>query len=134
MLEESNLARWISQILKPMVQQVVVCDARRNRLISQDAHKHDRRDAFALARLLRLNEYKPVWQPTDDQRVLFKRVAKPTKTSVLRQTRLKLQLKSLFQHWGLFPTGATVFSKAGRSGWLKQLPYDAVAFPSAAAL
>ena len=50
MLEESNLARWISQLLKPHVQQIVVCDARRNRLISQDHHKHDQRDAFALAR------------------------------------------------------------------------------------
>ena len=62
MLEESNLARWISQLLKPHVQQLIVCDARRNRLISQDHHKHDKRDAFTLARLLRLNEYKPVWQ------------------------------------------------------------------------
>src|ERR1039457_1479520 len=30
MLEESNLARWIGQLLKPHVQQLVVCDARRN--------------------------------------------------------------------------------------------------------
>jgi transposase len=126
MLEESNLARWIAQLLKPHVQQLIVCDARRNRLISQDAHKHDRRDAFALARLLRLGEYKPVWQPTDDQRVLFKRAAQAYENSVWRQTRLKLQLKSLFQHWGLFPTGATVFSQAGRSAWLQQLPYDAL--------
>jgi transposase len=126
MLEESNLARWISQLLKPHVQQLVVCDARRNRLISQDAHKHDRRDAFALARLLRLNEFKPVWQPTDDQRVLFKRAAQAYENSVLRQTRLKLQLKSLFQHWGLFPAGATVFAKTGRATWLGQLPYDAL--------
>jgi transposase len=124
MLEESNLARWIGQLLKPHVQQFVVCDARRNRLISHDHHKHDRRDAFALARLLRLNEFKPVWQPTDDQRVLFKRVAKSYENAVLRQTRLKLQLKALFQHWGLFPAGATVFSKTGRVPWLKQLPFD----------
>ena len=128
MLEESNLARWIAQLLNPHVQQLIVCDARRNRLISQDAHKHDRRDAFALARLLRLNEFKPVWQPTDDQRVLFKRAAQAYEKSVLRQTRLKLQLKSLFQHWGFFPTGATVFSPAGRATWLKQLPYDALRF------
>ena len=124
MLEESNLARWIGQLLKPHVQQLVVCDARRNRLISQDHHKHDRRDAFALARLLRLNEFKPVWQPADPQRVLFKRLAKSYENAVLRQTRLKLQLKSLFQHWGLFPAGATVYSKPGRVAWLRQLPYD----------
>ena len=126
MLEESNLARWITRTLQPHLQQLVVCDARRNRLISNDPNKHDRRDAFALARLLRLNEFKPVWQPTDDQRVLFKRAAQAYENSVLRQTRLKLQIKSLFQHWGLFPSGATVFSKTGRTPWLKQLPYDAL--------
>jgi transposase len=124
MLEESNLARWISQLLKPHVQQSVVCDARRNHLISHDHHKHDCRDAFALARLLRLNEFKPVWQPTEEQRVLFKRIAKSYENAVQRQTRLKLQLKSLFQHWGLFPAGTTIYSKPGRVAWLKQLPYD----------
>lgn len=126
MLEESNLARWLGQLLKPHVQQLVVCDARRNHLISQDHHKHDRRDAFALARLFRLNEFKPVWQPTEPHRVLFKRSAQAYENAVQRQTRLKLQLKALFQHWGLFPTGSTVFSKTGRAVWLKQLPYDAL--------
>lgn len=126
MLEESNLARWLGQLLKPHVQQLVVCDARRNHLISHDHHKHDRRDAFALARLLRLNEFKSVWQPRDDQRVLFKRSAQAYENAVQRQTRLKLQLKALFQHWGLFPTGSTVFAKTGRHVWLKQLPYDAL--------
>lgn len=126
MLEESNLARWLGQLLKPHVQQLVVCDARRNRLISHDPHKHDRRDAFALARLLRLNEFKPVWQPGEDQRVLFKRSAQSYENAVQRQTRLKLQLKALFQHWGLFPTGSTVYAKTGRGVWLKQLPYDAL--------
>jgi transposase len=126
MLEESNLARWLGQLLKPHVQQLVVCDARRNHLISQDHHKHDRRDAFALARLLRLNEFKAVWQPVAEQRVLFKRLAQSYENAVQRQTRLKLQLKSLYQHWGLFPTGSTVFSQTGRALWLKQLPDDAL--------
>jgi len=126
MLEESNLARWLGELLRPHVQRLVVCDARRNRLISHDPHKHDRRDAFALARLLRLHEFKPVWQPTDPQRVLFKRSAQAYENAVQRQTRLKLQLKALFQHWGLFPTGSTVFAQPGRARWLQQLPYDAL--------
>jgi transposase len=124
MLEETNLTRWIAQLLRPHVQQLVVCDARHNRLISSHPNKHDRRDAFALARLLRLNEYKPVWQPTDDSRVLFKRAAQTYDDAVRRQTRLKLQIKSLFQHWGFFPTGASVFSTADRPRWLQQLPHD----------
>jgi hypothetical protein len=44
--------------------------------------------------------------------------------AVLRQTSLKLQLKSLLLHWGVFPAGTTVYTKPGRTTWLKQLPYD----------
>ena len=123
-LEETILARWIAQLLTPHVQKLVVCDARHNRLISSHPNKDDRRDAFALARLLRLGEFKPVWQPTSNARVLFKRAAQAYDDAVRRQTRLKLRLKSLFQHWGLFPAGASVFSPAGRADWLKRLPHD----------
>jgi hypothetical protein len=37
MLEESNLARWIGLLLKPHVQQLVVCDARRTTTTSMTA-------------------------------------------------------------------------------------------------
>jgi hypothetical protein len=47
-------SRWIAQLLRPHVNQLVVCDARHNRLISSHPNKHDRRDAFALTRLFRL--------------------------------------------------------------------------------
>ena len=123
-LEESNLARWISQLLRPLVQQLVVSDPRHNRLISAHPNKHDQRDAFNLARLFRLAEIKAVWQPQEDQRALFRSAAQAYEDAVLRQTRLKLQLKCLFQHWGLFPLGSTVYSRVGRQSWLKQLPQE----------
>jgi hypothetical protein len=113
---------------------LVVCDARHNRLISSHPNKHDRRDAFALGRLFRLNEYKPVWQPACELRVLFKRAAQAYDDAVRRQTRLKLQIKSLFQHWGIFPTGSTVFSPTSRQRWLLQLPHDPLAAQSPPAL
>jgi transposase len=125
-LEESNLARWISQLLRPLVQQLVVSDPRHNRLISAHPNKHDQRDAFNLARLFRLGEIKAVWQPQDDQRAFFRTAAQAYEDAVLRQTRLKLQIKSLFQHWGLFPVGSAVYSRVGRQSWLKQLPQEAL--------
>jgi transposase len=125
-LEESNLARWISQLLRPLVQQLVVADPRHNRLISAHPNKHDQRDAFNLARLFRLGEIKTVWQPQEHARAFFRTAAQAYEDAVLRQTRLKLQIKSLFQHWGLFPSGSTVFSPAGRLSWLKQLPAEAM--------
>src|SRR6185436_12533068 len=122
-LEESNLARWLWQLLRPHVAQLVVCDARHNKLISSHPNKKDPRDAFGLARLFRLNELKPVWQLPTDERALFKSAAQSYEEAVLRQTQLKQQIKSTFQHWGLFPTGTRLYSEAGRSAWLKKLPH-----------
>lgn len=121
-LEESNLARWLGGLLRPKVTQLVVCDARHNRLICAHPNKKDDRDAFALARLFRLGEIHPIWQQTDDQRALFKMTAHQYEQAVARQSRLKVQLKGRFQHWGLFPTGTTVFSLGERKAWLDRLP------------
>ena len=122
-LEESNLARWLWQLLRPHVTQLVVCDARHNKLISAHHNKKDARDAFGLARLLRLNELKPVWQVPTEERAFFKCAAQSYEEAVLRQTQLKQQIKSSFQHWGLFPTGTRLYSDEGRGAWLKKLPH-----------
>jgi transposase len=122
-LEESNLARWLWQLLRPHVSQLVVCDARHNKLISSHHNKKDPRDAFGLARLFRLNELKPVWQLPTDERALFKSAAQSYEEAVLRQTQLKQQIKSTFQHWGFFPTGTRLYSNEGRSLWMKKLPH-----------
>ena len=41
----------------------------------------------------------------------------------MRQTQLKQQIKSTFQHWGLFPTGTRLYAPEGRGAWLKKLPH-----------
>jgi len=122
-LEESNLARWLWQLLRPHVAQLVVCDARHNKLISSHHNKKDPRNAFGLARLFRLNELKPVWQLPTDERAFFKSAAQSYEEAVLRQTQLKQQIKSTFQHWGFFPTGTRLYSPEGRGAWLKKLPH-----------
>jgi transposase len=123
-LEESNLARWLWQLLRPHVTQLVVCDARHNKLISAHPNKKDPRDAFGLARLFRLNELKPVWQVPTQERALFKSAAQSYEEAVLRQTQLKQQIKSTFQHWGLFPTGTRLYSAEGRGAWCQRLPHS----------
>jgi transposase len=123
-LEESNLARWLWKLLRPHVTQLVVCDARHNKLISAHPNKKDPRDAFGLARLFRLNELKPVWQVPTQERALFKSAAQSYEEAVLRQTQLKQQIKSTFQHWGLFPTGTRLYSAEGRGAWCQRLPHS----------
>jgi len=115
--------RWISQLLKTACPTIVVCDARRNRLISQDHHKHDQRDAFALARLLRLNEFKPVWQPpriNASSSNASPRLMKTPSSARPAQAPTQIPLPTL----GALPAGASVYSQARPVAWLKQLPYD----------
>jgi transposase len=122
-LEETNLAHWLGQLLRPHLQQIIVCDARHNKLISAHPNKRDERDAFALARLLRLGELKPVWQLPTEERARFRPVAQDYEGAVARQTQLKQEIKSTFQHWGFFPVGTALYSESGRGRWLKQLPH-----------
>ena len=55
--------------------EIYVCDPRENALISQNARKSDRADVYNLCRLLRLDELKEVYHPTEDHRAVFKRVS-----------------------------------------------------------
>ena len=60
-LEESALAGWLAGTLRDYVDELVVCDPRRNALISRSAHKDDYADAYKLCRLLRLGELQSVY-------------------------------------------------------------------------
>lgn len=58
--EEGNLAGWLSDVIEPLVDQVIVCNLRNNKLID-NGNKRDQIDAHKLAELLRLNRLTPVY-------------------------------------------------------------------------
>ena len=120
-VEECGLGRWVAQVARGHVQEVVVCDPRHNHLISQSHRKCDEQDALHLAQLYRLGSLKAVWQPAEDQRAVFKCAVQGYLDAVQRQTSLKLQLKAHFRQWGLIPTGQDVYHREKRQGWLEQL-------------
>ena len=59
--EEGTWAAWLYDLLQPQVQQVVVCDPRRNALLKEGS-KSDKVDARKLAELLRTGMLRPVYQ------------------------------------------------------------------------
>lgn len=120
-VEECGLGRWIAQVARAHVQETLVCDPRHNRLISQSHRKCDEEDALHLAQLYRLGSLKAVWQPTDDDRAVFKCAVQAYLDAVERQTSLKLQLKAHFRQWGIIPTGQDVYHRHKRQSWLAQL-------------
>src|SRR5229473_577535 len=58
--EEGTWAAWLYDLLKPHVDELVVCNPRKNALL-KDGNKSDRIDARKLADRLRLNDLKPVY-------------------------------------------------------------------------
>jgi transposase len=59
-LEETTRAEWLYELLQRFVAEVVVCDPRRNRLLSEGS-KGDKADARKLAELLRTGMVRSVW-------------------------------------------------------------------------
>lgn len=58
--EEGTSAAWLHDLLKPHVSKIVVCDPRKNALLTNGS-KSDRIDARKLAELLRGNQLRPVY-------------------------------------------------------------------------
>jgi Transposase len=59
-LEETTQAAWLWKVIRPFVSEVVVCDPRRNKLLSEGS-KADKVDARKLADLLRTGLLRPVY-------------------------------------------------------------------------
>jgi transposase len=125
-LEECGLGRWLAQVAKPHVQEVIVCDPRENRSISRHHHKCDEEDGYKLAHLHRLGALKKVWQPVSDERAVFKCAVQAYLDAVDRQTALKLQLKAHYRQWGIIPTGRLVYSPKSRATYLSQVREEGV--------
>jgi transposase len=124
-LEECGLGRWLAQVAKPHVTDVVVCDPRENHHISRHHHKCDEEDGYGLAHLRRLGALKKVWQPTSDERAVFKSAAQAYLDAVARQTALKLQLKAHYRQWGVIPQGSLVYG-AERGRYLARVRQEGV--------
>src|SRR3981189_1325898 len=68
--EEGTCAAWLSDLLKPHVAKVVVCDPRKNALLKA-GNKNDRVDARKLSDLLRAGLLTPVYQGESSVRTLL---------------------------------------------------------------
>jgi transposase len=71
-LEEGPMADWLYRNLKGSVEELVVCDPRRNKLIACDGDKDDPIDAGKLAELHRGGYLRAVYHSESPERVLLK--------------------------------------------------------------
>ena len=122
LLEEGELAHWASGCIRGLVREVIVCDPKRNAWIYKGSRKDDRIDAAKLAEILRLGQYRAVYQSEDEDLAAFKKVVTWYEEVNEQQKRLKVQIKArLRREWVIEKSRTTPFTEEGRRACLGKL-------------
>lgn len=122
-LEAGALSRWAAGIVRPLVERLVICEPRHNRLINTNPSKSDEADVEAMCLLLRLNRLKEVWMGEDRTREIYRALVYELLNWRDAQRELKALLKARYRGWGVLKlNGLKVFSKTWRGEYLEQLP------------
>lgn len=122
--EEGPLADWLSRELRDCVDELVVCDPRRNAWIARDGDKDDPIDALKLAELFRGGYLKPVHQPDTLNRSLLKQQVSLYHDRVRERVRQGNQLLGLLRRHGVFARSADLVDETEWQRRLKPLPAE----------
>jgi transposase len=117
--EETTQAAWLHEILRSHVTEVVVCDPRRNKLLSEGS-KADRVDARKLADLLRTGMLRSVYHGHQATRKL-KELARAYETFSLDTQRTMNRVKAIYRGRGIATPGRGVYQARQREQWLAKL-------------
>jgi transposase len=118
-LEEGTWAAWLYDVLKPHVEEIVVCNPRRNALLKEGS-KSDKVDARKLAELLRAGLLRAVYHGENGLRTL-RELARSYLTISKDQARVMNRLKALYRSWGIPCSGRQVYTPRHRDRWLSRI-------------
>ena len=122
-LEASSLTRWAAGLVRPLVDRLVICEPRHNRLVNANPNKKDEKDVAAMCLLLRVNKLHEVWMGDDRQRQIHRELVYELLNWRDAQRELKALIKARYRQWGVLRVeGTGVFSRTQRDGYLSQLP------------
>jgi transposase len=114
--EEGTWSAWLYDLLYSRVDELVVCNPRKNALLN-NGNKSDRIDARKLAELLRGNQLKPVYHGETGVRML-RELSRSYLTIVKDLSRVMNRLKAVYRSWAIACAGRDVYYRRHRrSGW-----------------
>jgi transposase len=119
--EEGPMAGWLYRNLHSCVDKLVVCDPRRNKLITDDGDKDDPIDAAKLACLLRGNYLRPVHHSLDGEQVVFRQWISLYHDRVRQSVREVNKLRGRCRMYGTRPPRGALRNPEVRKEWLSQL-------------
>lgn len=124
--EEGPLAGWLTRNLRPLLDDLVVAEPRRNRLIAKDGDKDDDIDAEKLAQLLRGGFVKPVHQCASVEQAVFKQQVSLYHYRVRQRVREAQRVGALFRQHGVMVRERDFVATDDRADLVKRLPANAV--------
>jgi transposase len=114
--EEGSQAQWLYDILRPISERVVVCDARR---IATKGNKDDRRDASKICDLLRLNALHGVYHGHADR--TLGELVRLYEALLDDSLRVMLRIRASYRSRGIPVKSQSVYHPSRRSEWLEQI-------------
>jgi transposase len=117
--EETTQAEWLHEVLRTQVTEVVVCDPRRNKLLSEGS-KGDKVDARKLAELLRTGMLRSVYHGHEATRKL-KELVRAYETLSVDTQRTMARIKAIYRGRGIATAGRGVYQARQRDQWLEKL-------------
>jgi len=120
-LEEGPMADWLYRNLKDSVDELVVCDPRRNKLIACDGDKDDPIDAGKLAELHRGGYLRAVHHSDSAERVLLKQWVGLYHDRVKEAVREVNKIRARCRMHGLRPPRGFLCNAKVQKQWLAEL-------------
>ena len=120
------MADWAMRVIQPYVNEVIVCEPRHNRLISEGDDKHDDIDPGNLIKLYRVGELKAVHHPERQSMMDLRGWVWAYHDQVELVTAAKNKIKAALRSVGIQYGQAHVYSVEDRSEWLGKLPRKSV--------
>jgi transposase len=125
--EEGPMAGWLYRNLNQKVDKLIVCDPRRNKLISSDGDSDDKIDAGKLALLLRGGYLRAVYHSDNDQRAELKHWVNLYHDRVRDAVRNINKIRARCRMFGLTIPRSALRDPAHRLKWLFKINHPALA-------
>lgn len=120
-IEEGPMADWLYMHLSPAVDEMIVCDPRRNKLVFSDGDKTNAIDARKLAELARAGLLRAVYHSGNQKRVELRQWVALYHDRVRQAVREVNKIRMRCRAWGEYGPRGFLRDKQVREKWLKTL-------------
>jgi len=126
-IEEGPMAGWLYRNLHKCVDEMIVCDPKRNKYVYSDGDVDDQIAAEKLAQLLRGGYLRPVYHSIDEQRVELKQWVALYRDRVRSGVSQVNKIRAQCRMHGVRIPRAAVHNPEARETWLGQQDQSALA-------